>query len=242
MGKGPHLGMPSKYTVLLLTKSSDLTRYGQRAGSTEDPSKPAPIRLNFLKQQSLFFGTAVELAKGSLIDDKSLHCHVWFNVAQTLLSGYKFYTHNLPAWCTEGLGHWYVLRIDPEEHIFTGLKGADRGERKDPEWPLKIRRRVKNKDFEPMEKLMLLMTPQDLTFGDHMAAWSRIDFLVKKHPKEFARFMDRMKAPVVSAGSTVTPESVLKRQNECFEPCLGMDPQAFDKAWTAYVLKTYPRK
>jgi hypothetical protein len=199
--------------------------------------------MNFLKQQTLFFGTAVELAKGALIDDKSLHCHVWFNVVHTLLAGYKHYAHPLPAWCSEGVAHWYVLAIDPAEHAFTGIKGAAADKRKAPEWGLKIRRRVKNKDFEPMEKLMNKMTPYELTFGDHMAAWSRIDFLIKKNPKGFARFMDRMKAPVIAqAGKIPTTEAILKRQGECFAECIGMDPKAFDTAWAAYVLKSYPKR
>lgn len=242
MGKGPYLGMPTKYTVLLLSKSSDLMRYAQRAGSPIDASKPAPIRLNFVKQQSLFFGTCVELAEGALIADKSLHCHVWFNVSQTLLNGYKYYAHGLPAWCYEGLGHHYVLQIDPEEHIFTGLKGADRGKRRDPEWALKMRKRMKLKDYDPMVKLMTRMSAIELTFGDHMACWSRIDFLVKKHPEAFATFMGKMKDPVVSAGSTPSAADILKRQNDCFEKSLGMNPEAFDKAWVAFVLKRYPRR
>jgi len=243
MGKGPYLGMPTKYTVLLLTKSSDLMRYAQRAGSSVDPSKPVPLRMNFLKQQSLFFGTAVELAKGALIQDKSLHCHVWFNVVHTLLSGYKHYAHSLPVWCSEGVAHWYVLEVDPAEHVFTAIKGAAVDKRKDPKWGLKIRRRVKNKDYEPMAKLMTKMSAGEFTFGDHMAAWSRIDFLFKKNPKGFAKFMDRMKAPVIAqAGKSPTNESILKRQSECFTECIGMDPKAFDKAWTRYVLKSYPRR
>ncbi len=243
MGKGPYLGMPAKYTVLLLTKSSDLMRYAQRAGSPVDPSKPAPVRLNFVKQKCLFFGTATELARGSLVDDKSLHCHAWFYVVQTLLSGYKYYAHSYPAWCSEGVAHWYVLAIDPEEHVFTGIKGDPLDKRKDPEWNIKVRKRVKNNDYEPMEKLMNMMSPHEMTFGDHMAAWSRIDFLIKKHPKEFAKFMDRMKAPVVAeAGKTPTNEAILKRQSDCFAECIGMDPKAFDAAWVRYVNKTYPRK
>jgi hypothetical protein len=243
MGKGPHLGMPKKYPVLILTKTSDLMRYSQRAGSTVDPSRPAPLRLNFLKQGALFFGTAIELAKGALIDDKSLHCHVWFNVVHTLLAGYKHYTHALPAWCSEGLAHWYVLSVDPAEHVFTGIKGASLHQRKDPKWGLKIRKRVKNKDFEPMAKLMNKMSPSELTFGDHMASWSRVDFLLKKHPENFAKFMDRMKAPVIAAaGKAPTTEAILKRQDECFTKCIGMAPKAFDKAWTRFVLKTYPKR
>jgi hypothetical protein len=136
-----------------------------------------------------------------------------------------------------------VLRIDPEEHVFTGIKDADREKRKDPEWDLKIRRRIKQKDFEPMESLMAKMSPWDMTFGDHMAAWSRIDFLTKKNPKGLARFMARMKDPIPAPpGQLPTTEAILQRQRDCFAECIGMDPKAFDTAWTAYVLKSYPSR
>jgi hypothetical protein len=243
MGKGPHLGMPQKYPVLLLTKSGDLMRYAQRAGNKIDPSKPAPVTMNFVKQGTLFFGTAIELAKGALIKDKALHCHLWFNIVHNLLKGYKFYAHAMPAWCTEGLAHWYVLAIDPEEHVFSGIKEASMHERQDSKWALKMRRRVKNKDFEAMATLMRKMSAFELTFGDHMACWSRIDFLMKKHPKSFAKFMAKLKAPVAAAAGTApTTEAILKRQDGCFAECLGMTPAAFDKAWAAFVMKTYPKR
>lgn len=243
MGKGPHLGMPGKYTVLLLTKSSDLMRYAQRAGSTVNPGNPAPIRLNFVKTGSLFFGTAGDLPRARLFDDKSMHCHVLFNVVHTLLSGYKHYAHSLPAWCSEGVAHWYVLSIDPAEHVFTGIKGAALDQRKDPKWAQKLRRRVQHEDFTPMARLMSFMSPNEMTFGDHMSAWSRIDFLLEKHPEAFARFMDRMKAPVASqSGKPPTNEAILKRQQECFAECVGMEPGEFDKAWVKYVYRNYPRR
>ena len=243
MGKGPYLGMKQKYPVLLLTKSGDLMRYAQRAGSTVNPSKPTPVVLNFVKQGTLCFGTAIELAKGALIDDKALHCHLWFNVVHNLLKGYKYYAHALPAWCSEGMAHWYVLAIDPAEHVFSGIKDASMHERRDPKWALKMRRRVKNKDFEPMVKLMRRMNAFELTFGDHMAIWSRVDFLMKKHPKNLASLLEEMKPPVeAAAGKAPTTEAILKRQDECFAKCLGMEPKAFDKAWAAFVLKSYPRR
>ena len=68
-------------------------------------------------------------------------------------------------------------------------------------------------------------------------------YFEKQGLKGFARFMDRMKAPVTAqAGKAPTTEAILKRQDDCFAECIGMDPKAFDTAWVSYVLKTYPRR
>ena len=44
------------------------------------------------------------------------------------------------------------------------------------------------------------------------------------------------------AGKAPTTAAILKRQDQAFVACLGMQPDAFDKAWVTFVMKTYPKK
>ena len=243
MGKGPHLGMPGKFCILLLTKASDVIRYGKRAGRPVDANKRQPVKAYFVKQGSLCFATMTEAAGNALAVDKSMHCHLYFNLVHSLLDGYKHYAHGLPKWFCEGLAHWYVHRIDPKENQFSGMKGGIPKEHKDPKWKAKLRKRIKHKDYEPLSNLMKHMGFNQFSFGDHMAIWSRVEYLLANEPEKFAKFLGRMKAPVSAAsGKSPTDEAVLKRQDECFREAFGMDPKAFDKVWVRYVLKKYPRK
>ena len=87
------------------------------------------------------------------------------------------------------------------------------------------------------------MAFDDLTFGDHLASWSRIDFLFSLGDAKFAHFMSIMKTKIpVAAGKIPDTKQVLAQQLEALEEAYGFDPAAFDTAWKGFVLATYPNK
>ncbi len=244
MGQGPYLGMRGKFVVLLMSKGGDLNRYVARAKSGSKVSgAPMPQRHYFTKAGSLFFGTACQCAEGGLYNDHALHCHVIFNTVQSLVDGYKSFFFSLPVWNREGLSHWFLLRIDPTEYCFTGIKGRSNKQRYGSKWNVRIKKRLKHNDFTPASMLMKYMKFEELTFGDHMAIWSRMDFLQTLGPEKFAKYMGAIKDKIeVASGMQPTDEVIHARQEKALKVAFGFDYAGFDAAWKAYVLKTYPSK
>ena len=72
--------------------------------------------------------------------------------------------------------------------------------------------------------------------------WSRVDFLLQEHPEQFRRFLHALKAPLPAEGRAATDDEVLAQQDEALESELGFDKAGFDKAWSSWVLKTYPKR
>lgn len=244
MGQGPYLGMRGKFLVLLMHKGGNLSRYAAKArGGMVATDSVEPQRYNFTEVGSLFFGTCCEAAEGSLFNDHAMRCHVIFNIVQSMIDGYKDYYFALPVWLREGTSHWYVRRIDPKEHCFTGMKDRTNKQRYDPDWDEKIYKRLRFDDFTPAEQLMKLMSFDDLTFGDHMAAWSRVDFLFSLPPEKFAHWMDLLKNPIpCPAGQAPTNEQILARQEEAMQTALDFDYAGFDAAWKKWAVATYKRR
>lgn len=245
MGQGPYLGMRGKFLILLMKKGGNLNRYAAKARGTtfQAKGKPDPQRYYFTKTGSLFFGTACECGKGSLFSDHALHCHVVFNTVQSLVDGYKDFFFALPVWSREGLSHWYLRNIDPKEHCFTGMKGRSNEQRYGHDWDVKTKKRLRHDDYTPGKEVLEYMKFEELTFGDHMAIWSRMDYLQSLGSEKFAKFLGLMKDAIkVEAGKNPTEDQVRAQQRSALKAAYGFDYDGFDTAWKAFVKKTYPNK
>jgi hypothetical protein len=245
MGQGPYLGMRGKFLVLLTEKGGSLNRYAARAkpGFKAVGNNPQPQRHYFTEVGSMFFGTSAECAEGNLYNDHGMRCHLLFNVVHSLVDSYKDFYFPLPVWCREGLAHWHVRRVDPEQHTFTGMKGRTKLKRYDPQWDVKTKKRLQHDDFTPAAKLIRVMDFEELTFGDHMAVWSRIDYLLSLGDAKFAQFMSIMKDRIaVDAGKVPDNAQIWAQQDRAFKTAYGLDAAAFDAGWREFVLKTYPNR
>jgi hypothetical protein len=47
---------------------------------------------------------------------------------------------------------------------------------------------------------------------------------------------------ILTPGRAPTREEIAERHRAAFEKAFGMDAAAFDAAWSAWVLATYPKK
>lgn len=244
MGQGPFLGMRGKILIMVTTKGSKLARYVARAkGGVTASSDPQPVRHYFEERGSLFFGTCCEVGKNSIYNDHNMRCHLLFIAIHSMVDGYKEFYFELPVWLREGLANWHVIQVDPGKYNFTGMKGRSNKERYGEKWAQRMRKRVGFEDFTPAAELFQFTSFDQLSFGDHLAAWSRIDFLLAQDRKKFARFMDLLKNPIpVDPGKTPSPTKVQERQLAALKEAYGYTPAALDSAWTAWVKKTYPRR
>ena len=238
-GEGPYLGQPAKYTLLLFQKASAFGHYFRTFARREGTMA---MRHNFASVGSLFFGTAVELDDPPYRSDTALHCRVVFSLVHNLVNGFKFYSHDVPVWWSEGLAHWSARRIDPRFSTPSEIRIYAQ----DPEmawnWEPRVRARVEFEEYPRAAQLLRIVDRDRLDFVGHMMAWSRVDYLMTLGDEKFAAFMDRMKGRIVPPGRSPTTEEILARQEAALEEAWGLDPEGFDAAWTAWVKKNYRRK
>lgn len=243
MGRGPFLGMPDKFAILLLKKASNLTRYAVKNGQPM-PKEPTPINLNFFDRGSILFGTSSEIVHHSLDPDHSLHSHVIFNTSQMLIRGFKYFSHTLPAWIGEGAANSLVRHHDPEQHCFSGMKDWVQNKAYPKKWDVFARNLAKNGFATGSRKLLAIPQAGQMTFHDQICAWSRVDFLRQLDGGEkFGRFVALLKAQMPHAPrQNPTFETVLAAQEKALQSVFGWSYQTFDAAWTKYALSKYPRR
>ncbi len=239
MGEGPYLGMPAPYTLLLLEKQASLGRYA----AAWLPPGPVEVsrRHNFPETGTLFLGVSTEMNDGLLRDDTVLHVHVVFGLTHNLVDGYKFYGHELPVWCKEGLAHCLARRVDPHSNNFTKVVEEQKELRSSWDWAPRVRARVRHRYYPSFAEMLAWRDYQALTFANHMILWSRVDFLLSLGEEGFGRFLGLMKERIVESGLP-TWDQVLARQEEALQEAWGMGPEELEEAWRAWVLRTYPRR
>ena len=243
MGRGPYLGMPDKFSVLLLKKASNLTRYAVKNGQAM-PKEPTPICVNFLERGSILFGTCSEIIHHSLDPDHRLHSHIIFNTSLLMIRGFKDYTHIIPAWIREGAANYIVRKHDPDTHDFSGMKNWNKSKAYPKEWHIYARRFAKNGLGSPSRKLCLLSDPSEMTFNEHICAWSIVDFLSQlDQGKQFAQFVARLKAPMPALpGKLPSYDTILAAQETALKDVFGFTYESLDTAWKQYAIRTYPRR
>lgn len=235
MGDGPYLGQRSKYTVLLLEKSSALARYTQVAFGT---AFLQPQRQHFPKTGSLLFATATDLLEGDWRSDTGLTCYVQASVAQNLAEGLRGFRFQLPFWLVEGIGHWFRRQVSPRFHVFSNSDPATRQSRDQADWAPSVRARVRHGAFPTTEDMLAWSDPNALKWSDHLVLWSRIDYLMSADEGAFGRLLVHLKDPLGRRRS----EDAIVRAREALHLATGMDPAEFDAGWAAWVEATYPKK
>ena len=240
--RGPYLGQPEKFSVLLIEREST---YGRFTNHFLGTSLRTPVRHNFHETGSLFYGICVEPLEGGYASDSSVHCNVAAGVAQNLVDGFRYYGHDPPLWWREGIGHFYSRRVDERWNVFTGMDDG-RNEGEDAwDWEPRVRGRVKFAVYPPWAEMLAWSDYAALTRADHMIAWSRVEYLLGRFPEEkgggAAAFMMAVKEPR-ERGATPTAEALLESQRKAFEEAFGGSPEEVEKLWAAHVLARYPAR
>ena len=237
MGEGPYIGQPAKYTVLLCHRSGDYTRYLRTyIGMAQTFAK----RHNYKIIGSLFVGTASELYEGQLKHDTAMHTHVFFNVVQQLINGFKFYTHDLPVWFKEGMAHWYGRNVSRKYNNFDQNESTDADLKKTWRWKAKVRALVVMNTYTPAADMLTWRDYGQITFKNHMLCWSRIDYLMTLGDEKFSLFLHAMKGVIDQSTNLASGKEILKLQRKALKESWRINALTFDEKWKEYVLSTYP--
>ncbi len=239
MGKGRYLGMSNKFVVLLLEKKSALARYTSTfAGATWDNS----YRYYFSKSDNFFFGISYESLEGSYQNDLALHYALVYGMVQNLASGVRGYSHDGPEWWKKGLASWFARRIDERCLLYTAGKGETIREEKEARWEPKVRARVEHGFFPSTEEMFGWKDAGEWEFSQHMIAWSRVDYIMRRDDKTARNLLIDLQEPVPWTGDISRDALVVKQFDRAFRTATGQDPAAFDKAWAAWVRANYAKK
>jgi len=235
MGEGPHLGMRSKFNLLLFEKMSSVGRYKQQFAGLEGDNLFSHL---FHTDGTLLF--AISQEHPSMDSDTTLHCTVTYVLTMNMLNGFKNYRHFVPAWMSSGLGHWFARRVDPSRNYFTQERLFDEQDENIWNWGPKVRARVGHEYYPSFEELLAWPDPYSMKYNQHMLAWSRVDYLVNERRDGLALWLDLVKTPF---GNRVPTHAELKaRQLEAMQEAWELDPTSFDEAWSTWAAKHYPRK
>jgi len=234
-GRGPWLGMGAKYTVIVFERRADLARYGV-AFFGERPE--APLRRHLPESDSWLYATAAEfLPEGS--PDAALACDLAAHVAQNLALGLRGPRGDVPFAVLEGLGQWFARRSDVRFPVFSG---SDPARLKGPtDWPSEVRSRVEHQAFPPTAELLAMEAPDAFEWAHHLMLWSRFDFLLTREDGAAGNFLRALKAPLDPAAPPLDPETRSARARAALESATGGELEAFDRAWSEWVLKSYGR-
>lgn len=236
MGQGPYLGQPAKFSVLLVQKASTFGTYWRTYVGGEADS---PRRWNFVATGSLFYGGAIEHSQDIHRSDTATHCHLVYNLVHNLTDGFGFYLYQLPAWWSEGLAHCYVRDVEPR----FALTSDPRTYEIDPDrawtWATRVYKRVKFDHFPPAAELLRWYEPMQLSFADHMMAWSRVEYLLTLGDEGFSKYMHLMKAPMPRTGPVPNHDEILAQQERALREAWDLDAPTFDERWRKHVLAHY---
>jgi len=238
MGMGPYLGMRDKYLVLLFDKLGPCRQY-MRDFVGRDTKFPQ--RWHFKETSSILFTVSTESGEDSrLKDDTAMHCALAFNVGQNLLDGFRYYSYDLPVWIREGFSHWLLRRVDPKWNQFDQNEGSVADLKKESNWAPYVRNLVTtNGKFAPFADIYTWRDFGNITFNDHTAIWSRMDWMLSQGPEKWQKFLFLIKGRVDEQWFP-NQEDLVGATRDALKEAYGVTVLDFDAKWGAWVKATYP--
>ncbi|GAB4140297.1 MAG: hypothetical protein Fur0037_06770 [Planctomycetota bacterium] len=227
MGLGPFLGMPRKYSILLVRESASLLRYtaAYHGWGTAEPARHHDHAFG-----TAFFGAAEQSDLGLMRDDLALRVHLTFHLSWLLYTSYRSYGHNLPAWITDGLAHWHARRISTDVPIY-GLEDGEAGRKRYAQWERLASALLRGRAFEPLPRLFARMDGNAFDRDEHLQSWALVDWLLGCQRTRFAVFLNALKDPFHDRLRFPTPEELEERQRRALVDAFGLDAERLEEAW-----------
>lgn len=227
-GLGPYLGMPEKFTILLVQKPTSLQRY---TAAWQSWSTPLPVRFFDHRFGMAFFGASEGAADGLMRDDVALRTHLSYHVAHNLYTSYRSYGHNLPAWLVNGLAWRHARQVSTRFPIYDLRCAADPDGKRYASWAKRVAVWRKDDGMPPLAPLLERLDVASLTMDEHLQCWALVDGLMQQRPKAVAEFVHRMKDPFFDRLRFPTDEELLARQREVLAAVFGVDAGGLAKLW-----------
>lgn len=237
MGYGPYLGMKDKFQVLVFEKLGPFQAYMKKYLGRD--SKHAQ-RWHFKESSSIMIVIATENEQFPRKHDTALHCSLVFNVSQNLLDGFRYYNYDLPVWIREAYGHWNERRVSILYSDFDQNEGSIADMKNVSKWEVYCRGMVANTSkFAPFADVFQWRDFGKITFNDHIAIWSRLDWLMSQGPEKWRAFLFAIKGRVDEKWAPDQTDLV-GACREALQSAYGLSVLEFDSKWIEWVKATYP--
>jgi hypothetical protein len=238
VGRGPYLGLPDKYLLLLFQKKSDMARYMSRYCETDADDS---MRFYHQKTGQLVLAISQEGMEG--FDASGLHAHVMYALWQNMLNGYRGYAYPLPMWFSTGIAHYYSRQVKTKfvNARITDAESVNRDEQN--KWIQKVYRRCRHAGATlTFEQLSGMNDWEKFGFHAHMQSWSRIDYLMSLDQPKLGMIVDKLKS-VPGTGNWDAQKKQLERMlPKLLFSVLELDGPTFDENWRQWVRKTYAKR
>lgn len=238
MGQGPYLGMKEKYLLLLVNKEGTFKDYMKHYLGRD--SKYGQ-RWHFKDIAALIYTVSCDAEEGRLRDDTAMHCDVAFNISQNLLDGFRHYSYDLPVWIREGLGHWFNRKVNPRFNSFDQNEGSTADMKKEWQWEVYCRTKLVQGGgkFAPFSEAFTWRDFGSITFNDHVAVWSRFDFMMSMGQEKWRAFLFEVKGRV-DARWIPDQSDLVGATRQALQKAYGINALEFDEKWAEWVKATYP--
>ncbi|HEX6811616.1 MAG TPA: hypothetical protein VF384_08345 [Planctomycetota bacterium] len=239
-GLGPYLGLPQKFTVLIVQRAASLARY-TRAYQGHETQLP---RRHFdLVHKCMVFAVAEETSASLMKNDYALYTHLVYNLSYSLYTSYRYFHHDLPAWLVVGLAHWHGRRICPRFPAYERARDDNNLEQREFwRWDLRAPGLLRNGAFEPLESLMKRPQVTDFGMEQHIQSWAFVDFLMATRKAATMKFLHDMKDPFHGLRQQPSHEEILARAKECFPRAFQQDAAGLEAEWRTHLLKARPKR
>lgn len=238
MGFGPYFGMKDKFLVLVFEKQGPFQQYMKRFLGRDSKQ---PQRWHFTTVGSLLFTMPTESNEFPRKHDTALHCSLAFNVSINLFDGFRFYAYDVPVWLREGLGHWFDRRVDPKWNNFDQTEGGIADVKNTSKWEVYCRNMVDSPDkFAPFAEASKWRDYGDIKFNDHVAVWSRFDFLMSMGPEKWQKYVFAIKGRVNPTDWSADQSDLVGAMRDALQDAYGFSVLHFDQKWIEWVKATYP--
>lgn len=235
MGRGPYLGQPSKFTVLLTQKSSELARFLKRycrldeLGSYRTP----------LAGGTWFFGTSAETLKNLGTElDSALHGLVAEQMARNLCDALRGGLSARSPWFTHGLGLWYQRRV--EERWNVDVPRVSPGNEDDSwRWEPRLAGLLGNGFVPSWQEMLEWRDIGKLEARQHLTAWSRVSWMLAQEKADLRGFLLGISDPADPPSLGTAPA---ERDTQALKTGFGKTPAELDEAWRKWVQRKYPKR
>lgn len=238
VGLGRYFGMPMKFEFLMLTHEEDmglikkkyighLDAHPQRWHCTWRPPNTEPV------SRSLWFGISAK--QSEIKHDQHMHNALLHNFTINALDGYMLYLVEAPVWLRVGIGHYMTKRNSDDYNFYDMDEGSAEQQKDAYVWEPLVRKLVTKDDAPGFADLSRMRSFGDLTFDDHITAWSMVHFLKALDAEKFGKWITALKTADDLTNNLATQRSIMKE-------VWGMTFMQADEKWKAWVLETYPVK
>jgi hypothetical protein len=233
LAAGPYMGMASKFTVLLCEKRSTLARFVRLAWN-RDGMDPMRERL---PGGSLFFGVSAENVRSwGRESDIAFHSQVAADVSINLMNGFRDLGTSAPVWFEYGWSHVQSRRV--EERSTHYARGTDREGRDAWKWQDRVQGLISNGFAPTFPDLAGLRTWDQISGPAHLAAWSKVSWMLTTFgPERMRLFLLAITDPVPKLEAEERATFLQERQLTALQDVGGASLTALEEAWKRWAGK-----